>query len=135
MRVTYDLRKHAAKIEQIQNATLNSEDFGIQQTHGLFGSDEWWAKITSGELKTHRLRGTISKVYMGSMGGDWPMLEVTDNFGKKSRWTREVNQAEDGLLYVKGKKVEIDYVIQKFKEKSYLGGSETECVIQIRVEE
>ena len=132
MRVPYDLRKDSVQIERIQNATLTTDHAGIQQTHGLFGSEEWWSKITSGDLKTHTLRGTISKVF--SMC-DWPEIEVTDSAGNKFQWTRWVNQAQDDSSYIVGSKVEIDYVIQRHKEKSVDGGAETQCVIQIRVEE
>jgi hypothetical protein len=35
-----------------------------------------------------------------------------------STWTREANSAADEQLYRVGKPVEIDYVIQEFKETS-----------------
>lgn len=133
MKVTYDLRKDVDQIKRIQKATLDTDEFGLQQTHGLFGSESWWTKIDIGELETHTLRGIISKVYMGSMG-DWPEFEVKDKNGNKSQWTREVNDAKDDSLYIEGKDIEIDYVIQRHNEKSWDGGSETKCVIQIRIE-
>ena len=35
----YDLRDDATFIKQVQEATLNTEHYGIEPTHGLFGSD------------------------------------------------------------------------------------------------
>ena len=133
MNITYDLKLDATYLEQVQNATLNTEEFGIQQTHGLFGSGEWWQKIETGELRLITLKGKIAKTFMGSMG-DWPMFELVNLEGKKSQWTRELNNKNNDAFYSVGKNVEIDYVIQHHKESSFSKETETKCIIQIRVE-
>lgn len=134
MTTVYDLALDTAQIERIQKATLTTTDYGIQQTHGLFGSAEWWKKISSGELPTTTLSGKITKVYMGSMG-DWPMFEFTDVSGDTHSFTREAQDAQLSKLYAVGLAVEVDYVIQKHK-KSFTGGSlDTKVVTKIRIQE
>lgn len=119
-------------MQQVQEASLNTDQFGYQQTHGLFGSPEWWTNITSGALPLHTLSGTISKVYMGSMR-DWPEIRVRDRSGTESNWTREALTPELDKVYREGAEVEIDYVLQRFKEKAWNGPEEVKCVIEIRV--
>jgi len=132
VQITYDLRSDDDRIVAIQRATLNTPDFGIEQTDGLFGSSEWWGRVNSGALVTHTMRGTITRVYMGSMN-DWPMFQLTDDTGTKSEWTREASTREQDALYVVGRAVEVDYVIQRHKPQSWDQGAETKCVLQIRV--
>jgi hypothetical protein len=83
MEIVYNLRDDHEKVAAIQEATLRTSDFGIEPTHGLLGSREWWSAIESGRLPLQTLRGTISQLYMGSMG-DWPSFELTTEDGKKS---------------------------------------------------
>ena len=64
MQIVYQLRRNQKFIDQVQKATLTTKEFGIQQTHGLFGSPEWWKNIQTGELKTHVVRGVIHHIYM-----------------------------------------------------------------------
>jgi hypothetical protein len=128
----YQLRNDKEHIAKVQRATLNTEKFGIQQTHGLFGSPEWWSKIDSGELPIHRLRGTITKVYMGSMN-DWPEFAMRADTGEDSSWSRYADSKELAEFYTVGHRIELDYVIQHFKPKSWSGDSENKVVIEIRV--
>ena len=134
MRAVYRLREDREQVAAIQRATLETEDFGIEPTHGLVGSEEWWSKIESGELPVITVCGTITRVYMGSMR-DWPMFEVSTASGETSEWTREANSVEQSKEYVKGRAAEIDYVIQRHRAKSHDGGGETKVVLEIRVEE
>src|SRR5262250_387439 len=101
MRTAYELKKDTELISNVQKATLSTEKFGIEPTHGLFGSSEWWEQISSGRLPLHTLRGVITKRYMGSMG-DWPEIEVQTETGKLSHWTRQVNSKEQDALYIPG---------------------------------
>jgi len=41
----------------------------------------------------HTLRGTIGRVYMGSMN-DWPEFELVTAEGQKSSWTREAKSID-----------------------------------------
>jgi|SRR5579859_7057542 len=100
----------------------------------MFGSQEWWKKIHSGDLPAQTTSGVITDVYMGSMG-DWPMFAMTTDSGEVLQWTREVNTNEQDALYLVGRRVEVAYVIQRHRPKSWDRGSETKCVIEIRVDE
>lgn len=132
MTTVYNLKLDTAQIQRIQHATLNTTDYGIQQTHGLFGSADWWGRIDSGDLPTVTLKGRISKVYMGSMG-DWPMFEFIDTDGMSHSFTREAQSNDLDAHYATGRSVEVDYVIQKHK-KSFTGGSlDTKIVTAIRI--
>lgn len=128
----YRLAHDKEKIASIQKATLTTSDFGIRQTHGLFGSKEWWVKIAAGELPQHTLKGVISKVYMGSMG-DWPEFRVKTEDGAEESFTREYSTRELAAEYREGRAVEIDYVWQQHK-KSWTGALETKITLEIRLQ-
>jgi len=132
MVTVYKLADDRDSIARIQKATLTTDDFGIRQTHGLFGSPEWWAKIASGELLLETIRGTISKVYMGSMG-DWPEFQVETSDGTKESFTRWVSRREMDREYRNGRLVEIDFVWQ-FHKKAWSGDPKTKVILEIRVE-
>jgi hypothetical protein len=70
---------------------------------------------------------------MGSMG-DWPEIRVRSNDGEISQWTREVNVKQQDALYIPGQRIEIDYVLQRHRPKSFDKGGETKIVIEIRVD-
>lgn len=132
LRVVYRLHDDTEQVAAIQRATSTTDDFGIEPTHGLLGSDEWWRSIETGQLPLQTLRGTISRVYMASMN-DWPEFEVRSDTGEVSHWTRESNTSALGLSYAPGRSVEIDYVIQHHRTRSFDGGAETKVVVEIRV--
>ena len=83
----------------MQGATLTTGDFGIEPTHGLFGSPEWWNHIRQGTLPVHRLKGIITRVYMAGSYNDWPTFEVRAEDGKKSTWTQQVSDPDYASLY------------------------------------
>lgn len=129
----YELRKDAEHVRKVQKATLTTEQYGIQPTHGLFGSDEWWQKIESGDLPKHTLRGTITRLAMGSMG-DWPGFTMRTDDGAESSWQRFAHTTELCGLYAVGRCVELVYVVQRNREKAPVdAGEETECVIEVRI--
>lgn len=133
MKISYRLRDNAKHIAQVQKATLTTDNFGIEPTDGLFGSDEWWNRIATGKLRVNTLRGTITERFMGSMG-DWPEIRVVSDTGEKSSWTREVNNREQDALYRVGRRIEIDYVLQRHRRKSSAPNSEHKIVLEIRVQ-
>ena len=133
MNPAYQLKADSSRIAAIQKATLTTDDFGIEQTHGLVGSPEWWEQISSGRLPLHMLRGVIVDRFWGSMA-DWPEITVQSDDGETSHWTREVNVKEQDALYIPGQRIEIDYVLQHHRPKSFDKGGETKVVIEIRVE-
>lgn len=86
MKTVYGLIEDKGKIRLVQKATFETEKFGLQQTHGLFGSEEWWNNVNNGDLPLHTKRGIITKVYKGSMG-DWPEFEMKSS-GVSRRLTK-----------------------------------------------
>jgi hypothetical protein len=128
------LREDADRIANVQRATSTTRDFGIEPTHGLFGSPEWWSNIDSGVLPTRTVRGVITRVYMASMN-DWPEFELRSDSGELSRWTREANTKQQAALYEANRRVELDYVVQHLRRASLSGCDETQVVLEIRVEE
>jgi FtsP/CotA-like multicopper oxidase with cupredoxin domain len=133
MKLVYRLRDDLERIAAIQNATLTTKEFGIEPTHGLLGSKQWWAAIEIGSLPLRILRGSIARTYMASMN-DWPEFEVVTTDGQTSKWTREANSREQAARYEAGRQVEIDYIIQRHRPASWDGGGETEIILEIRVE-
>lgn len=134
MKAVYQLRKDHKYIQLVQEATLGREDAGLKITHGLFGSEEWWDNIKNGALPTDTIKGVISDVYM-SGHTDYPEFEVLSSDGHKTTWARDVNNGLEDGIYEIGKKVEIDSVIQKFKNVCPVLGEDSKCVIEIRIEE
>jgi len=143
MIVVYRLKEDQRFIEGVQRATRTTKNFGIEPTHGIFGSDEWWKKIDTGELQVHRLKGRITGLYMESMN-DWPVFEMTSDAGEVSRWTRNENGAALKLYralnpyrardpYRVGTLVEVDYVLQRHRPESSDKGAEVKQVLEIRV--
>ncbi len=128
----YRLKNDPERIRHIQRATLTTKEFGIEPTHGLVGSDDWWGQIERGALALQTVRGQISRVYMASMN-DWPEFELRSEDGTLSQWTRESNALAFGRYYSPGRRVEIDYVIQHHRRQSFDGGGATKVVIEIRV--
>lgn len=134
MRTVYQFKSNSTQIAAIQNATRTTEEFGIEPTHGVVGTDEWWFNIRSGRLPVQTLRGTIGRVYMGSMR-DWPEFTLTLPTGETTNWTREADSLELSELYVEGRTIELDYVLQHHRKKSWDKGGQTKLVLAIRIEE
>jgi hypothetical protein len=132
MKTIYRLKDDPDRKKAIQQATLTTEEFGIEPTHGLVGSAEWWGKIDKGDLPVHTTSGIIERVYMGSMN-DWPEFEVRSAEGELSQWTREANSVTLARGYAPGRRVEIDYVVQRHREKSFDRGAEAKVVVEIRI--
>ena len=130
--VTYRLSLDLHRVRAVQQATLNTEDSGLQPTHGLFGSQEWWSNISLGLHPIQTVRGRISKVYMAGMN-DWPEFKMKLIDGTELTWTREAQSDELDKSYKMNEIVEVDYVVERFKPKAWGGPSETNCVVEIRV--
>jgi hypothetical protein len=133
MRVIYRLKDDRQHVENVKKTTLTTKEFGIEQTHGVFGSPEWWAKISSGELPIHTSKGTITRRYMASMN-DWPEFTMVDDSGRESNWNRYGNSGEDDRYYQPGRRIEIDYVWQQIRLKGFSKGAEHQVVVEVRIE-
>jgi hypothetical protein len=135
MLTIYRLQLEKEHIKRVQEATLTTEDFGIEPTHGLFGSPEWWNHIRAGTLPVHRVKGIITRVYMEGSYNDWPTFDMRAEDGKESTWTQQVSDPDYASLYTVGRPIEIDYVVQR--SRSYVAGLDPQIkeVIAIRVGE
>jgi len=133
LNVVYRLKDDPGYIDKVQTATLTTKDFGIEQTHGLFGSPEWWAKISSGELPIHTASGIITRRYMESMN-DWPAFAMRSDSGEESSWSRFGHSGADGRYYQPGYRIEIDYVLQRSRAKLLNDEAERKVVLEVRIE-
>ena len=130
----YRLQLDKSYVREVQEATNSTENFGIEPTHGMFGSVEWWQHIREGTLPVYNLKGTISSVHMGSMN-DWPEFTLRAEDGKESTWSRYANAPEFATLYTVGRPIEIDYVIQRHRATSVGPGTQLRIPIEIRLAE
>ncbi len=69
---------------------------------------------------------------MGS-SGDWREFKMFSILGEESSWTRMVQSAKQVGLYRVGAPVEIDFVWQQHRPKSFNHGVKTGQVIEIRI--
>ena len=134
MLTIYRLRADKDFIAQVQKATATTEESGIEPTHGIFGSPEWWQHVRDGTLPVHTLRGMITAVYMASMN-DWPEFTMRSECGEETSWSRCGNDPIFASLYTVGRPIELDYVVQRHRPKSFDGGTEHKIPISIRVDE
>jgi hypothetical protein len=131
----YDLLDDHQRIRWMQEATMTTKDFGLEPTHGLFGSPDWWLNIEHGNLPTFQQTGLITNIY--NVGdGDHPEFSMVDESGIETNWKREVNQSEDDDLYIIGRRVELDYVLQRTRmDLRELGIDQTEkCILSVRID-
>jgi hypothetical protein len=131
----YDLHDDHQRIRWMQEATMTTRDFGLEPTHGLFGSADWWLNIERGNLLAHRYSGTITNIYdLGE--GDHPQFSMVDDIGVETIWKREVNYTEDDDLYAVGRRAEIEYVFQRTRlDLTDLGIDQTEkCILSVRID-
>jgi hypothetical protein len=84
--------------------------YGLKVENGLlFGTGKWSAAIENGLIKKEVLSGVISRVFMSGYN-DFPELEVDCN-GEISVW----GMLGDNKSYIEGRKIIIEYVLQKRK--------------------
>ncbi len=130
--IVYQLRRDKTYISAVQLATQMTGKGGIEPVHGLFGSEQWWKAIATGERPLQTLRGVITKLYMGSMN-DWPEFSMRTDSGEESSWSRYANGEQLGQLYEPGLRIELDYVVERHRPKSFDFDAETKCVVEIRL--
>jgi|SRR5947209_1461702 len=131
LELVYDFRQDQVKIDQLQKATIETEEFGIVPEHGLIGTSEWWEAIEAGQITTDYIDGVIS--YLSENMSDWPVFEIDDG-NEKSQWTCVATNKDLWNLYQVEKKARVRYAIQKAKS-DYLGiGPEFKFVLEIWIE-
>src|SRR5436305_11229834 len=94
MLTIYRLRLNKAKSKTVQEATLTSEEWGIEPTHGLYGSGEWWDNVRNGTLPVHRVQGTIIRVYNEGPYRDQPVFDMRTEDGKEYTWEQHANDSD-----------------------------------------
>lgn len=109
----YDLRKDSRAILDIQNATRNTDDYGLVPENGLFGSDEWWVAIDKGIIRQYVVEGIISKVYKTGHN-DFDQFDIKVNETTTS-WAMKGRKE----YYIVGNAIKLVYVIQRNKKKFY----------------
>src|SRR5262245_36627437 len=130
----YRLQLDKNYISEVQQATETTDKFGIEPTHGSFGSPEWWQHIREGTLPVHQVKGTVSSVHVGSMN-DWPEFTLHTESGEEFTWSRYASCPEFASLYTVGRAVEVDYVIQRLRATSIGPGTQLRIPVAIRVDE
>jgi len=131
----YDLRKDHQRISWLQEAATTTRHVGLEPTHGLFGSRNWWRNIELGRLPVFQASGVITEVYhIGE--GDYPEFTMIDGDGIETSWKREANCTEDDDLYVIGRRGEVTYVLPRARmDVANLGLEQTEkCVLSLRID-
>ena len=130
----YRLQLDKDYITQVQQATEMSDNFGLEPTHGVFASPEWWQHIRDGTLPVQHLKGMICSVHMGSMN-DWPEFTVRTENNEEFTWSRYANSPEFAGLYTVGRPAEVDYVVQRHRATRVGPGTHVRIPITIRVDE
>lgn len=131
LREIYNLREDTTQIKAVQKASSDKNSFAGYEIENnlLFGTKEWFKSIEEGKIKSHVVRGKISKILM-SGHNDFAEFEIESNSGF-SIWTME------GLdsTYEVGRQIELIYVEQKYKRPSDITGVVSRCVLKISIED
>jgi len=133
MRIIYRLCDDKQHLARVQKATLTPDSSGVEPIHGIFGSPEWWKKLSSGELPVHTCRGVIAKRYMGSMN-DWPEFTMRSDSGEETSWSRYGHSGGDDRYYQVGRHIEVDYVLEQRKANALLPAAEQRVVMEVRID-
>jgi hypothetical protein len=126
---TYKFDTDKESIERLQEVSKEKSSIGLKIENGLLiGSKEWFQAIENGLIEKHTLEGKITRVFM-SGHNDFAEFEIECN-GIISSWPRKGDDKD----YIIGKRVELDYVIQKYKRAWKYIGTTTKFMIEIRIE-
>jgi len=85
--------------------------------------------VERGDLEVHTLTGVIRRPLWQSMN-DWPAVEIEDESGAVSIWTRE----GDATQYAKGRGIRIRWVWQTHKMPVEGLGERTEIPLEVWLE-
>ena len=133
MKHIYSLKNDKRLIHDINNASRTSNVNGFRNTHGWFGSQEWWDNIASQNLPTITLKGYITK--LSDLGyNDYPVFEMKCEDGTEYSFERAANFEDYRQFYKIGHKIIVNYVIQKFK-RAVLGKIDNKVILDVWVSE
>lgn len=110
----YDLQKEERYIQDVQKATLETENYGVLiENNLLFGTKEWFETIANGKIKTFQINGVITNTRRTGQNNDTEQFEITENLNSAKEWW---NTRGKSSFYKIGKKVKLKYVMTKAKK-------------------
>lgn len=129
----YRFQDDVEGIARIQSVSRDpTSSYGVKMENGLLiGSLEWFDALNTGKLAKTTLWGRITKVYMAGHN-DWPEFELEAE-GVRTTWPRWASVGQDHWYQV-GRRLELTYVLQKFKRPWALTGPTFQQVLEIAVE-
>jgi hypothetical protein len=133
MKTIYQLKSDKKTLDSMQTGSLDSKSvLGLKITHGLVGSEEWWEFISSGALRLHTISGIVSGFWPGQWGDGPAEFEIQEENGKRSIWFCKKEPNEASTLFIVGRPVELDYVLQELKTP-FNGSSQSQVCLSIRL--
>jgi hypothetical protein len=133
MEAVYELRNAARTIAHMQRGSKEPGPLGLRITHGLVGSDEWWAQIRSGALPLKEISGVVSDFWSGQRGGGPAEFQLRQTDGAKSTWSCGLEPERAKRQFRIGRAVTVQYVTQELKTE-FAGRRETEVPICITLD-
>jgi hypothetical protein len=132
METVYDLRNDSTAVTYMQRGSLSTERIGLQITHGLVGSTEWWNNIESGVLPLQTIKGVVSGFWPGQGHAGPAEFQLQDSNGIASNWLCEMDPRLAATRFVLGQSVEVDFVVQDLKTP-FNGDTKTKVPVAIRL--
>jgi hypothetical protein len=126
----YSLRDDKASIESMQRGSQSDGPRGLRMTHGLVGSDQWWASQSDGTLPVAHLEGVISSFWPGQWGDGPAEFALRLENGDVSQWLCEIEPKQAALLFQIGRLAAVTFVKQELKT-AFAGSSTTKVVTMI----
>ena len=65
-RVVYDIRRDAEGLKLKQEASVEGGWGGLEITHGLIGTPEWWSAVEAGKFKVETFDGVVRSAAAGN---------------------------------------------------------------------
>ncbi|WP_416772948.1 hypothetical protein ACMGT0_13210 [Pseudomonas sp. RHF3.3-3] len=134
-----DLKRNPDRVALTQALTLNPNKpfLGLNGTHGLFGSEEWWKNIEERKIPLLLVSGIVKKVYFAgqdSSTGVNSFSLLLDDGSVRDESIYSATAKEDRKLFVVGAKVQIAYVLDELKPGA-VSGNEThvETVLEMAI--
>lgn len=115
------LQEQPDYIRRAQALTLdpNMPHAGLKGTHGLYGSEDWWNNIRTGDIGNSTEIGSISKIYaVGPPSERRPKTEMEIQFedGRRGTWTMRANDRRDLDLFRLGGRVMMFIIFDELKK-------------------
>ncbi|MDW6092421.1 hypothetical protein SBX64_07670 [Vibrio rhizosphaerae] len=116
-----ELKENPERVVMTQALTLNKSKplMGLKGSHGLFGSDEWWANIKNGVMPTLHISGVIQRAYVAGQepSGMNNTVDLALDDGSSRSVGIYVNDEKDISLFRVGARAEILYALDELKNQ------------------